>query len=533
MTKLFVADKGLPASNGQLHMIETDVLSLWRKESRAVDYQRDPEAWLWDVLRKRWWSKQIEVAHSFRDNTRTLVKSCNGVGKTQLAADLVSWFVSVYPPEDTSVLLTAPVRDQIDQMMFKYLRSNYALAKSYQNQLIGEITRWPKWVVREPIEKDIVVPKRPADANLVSTFQGVHDGHVAVVIDEAGGVPEDLLGAAIDAVTTNAHARGLGIGNPDRLNTGFHRRFTEERHRGVWNLITIGFDDSPNATGEMIYPDDPERDAHIKTLLVQKDWAERMRRTSLPGIIAAKVDGEFPKADDTTFFGQDVIERGQDNEIDPPETAIRKLGVDLSYQGDDKSAMYLNIGGHIRLLEEWNRDTGTEAIQSARRIHQAAISHGVSEVRVDRAGTGSGVYSNLITLEEFKDRPYAVLGINGGRGTPYPDMYMNARAWHYDQFRQGLIDRTIDIDVEDTQLRDELQVQPYKLTKLAQIQMTPKDEMRKGGIKSPDHLDAAIYSMIDVSDLTEGPTAGLTPGDTFGMDPFEVLAMETLYGSPV
>lgn len=525
-------------NNGFLTRIETDVYSEWRRRSRSVLYRTDPEAWLWDVLHKRWWSTQAEIAHSVVENEYTLVKSCNGVGKTQLAGDIVSWFASVFPPEETSILLSAPVREQIDTMMFRYLRENYQLALDLKHPLIGHITKWPKWVVDTPFRKDLVLPKRPADQNLISSFQGIHDKYVLVVLDEAGGLPEEMFTAA-NAVTTNDFARIFGIGNPDRLNTGFHARFTERERYSMWKTFTIGADKSPNFTGEMIYPDDLERDADVKSRLVKVGWAAMMRKSAPKGVIAAKVDGEFPDTDDTTWFDPTVIAKAADTDITPNAYDKKYLGVDLSYLGEDKSAMYLNWGGKIRLLEEWNRDSGTEAIQSARRIHNAAVAHGISEVRVDMAGTGSGVYSNLITLDEFKSRPYIVVGINGANKTPNPNMWLNARAWHYWQLREEMTHGRIDLNLHgdngedgDAALKTELSLQTYEITPKRQYKMTSKEDMRKAGIHSPDHLDAAIYSMIDTSPWTEGPAAGMKAGDVIVIDPYEALMLDGV-GLPI
>lgn len=512
--------------------IEGDVMAEWRDRSKLTLYQRDPEAWINDVLKKHWWSKQREIAQSFVDNTFTLVKSCNGVGKTNLAGDLVTWFVSVFPPEETSVLLSAPVREQINVMMFKYLRENYQRAIQMGNPLIGEITRAPKWLVTEPFDKDVVIPKRPADENLVSSFQGVHDGYVAVVLDEAGGLPEDLYTGA-NAVTTNEYARIFGIGNPDKLGTGFHQRFIDREKHGHWNLFTIGYDDTPNATGEIIVPDDPEEDRRIKGRLVQASWAAMMRKSAPPGIVAAKVDGEFPDADDTSFFDQTVIDKAADTQIIPDELDEIWLGVDLAFEGEDKSAIYMNHGGRVRLLDTWNKDQGVHHVQSARRIHGKAIEVGATQVRVDKSGIGAGVFSNLLALEEFKDRPYTLIGVNGAKRSPDQARFLNARAWHYWQMRQKMADGEIDLTFEDdTDLRDQFVIQPYKVDDQGHIVILPKTQMRRQGIASPDRLDAAIYSVIDPGIDVDSFAAGMQPGDVVHLDPW-ALAEMSMAGMPV
>jgi hypothetical protein len=53
-------------------------------------------------------------------------------------------------------------------------------------------------------------------------------------------------------------------------------------------------------------------------------------------------------------------------------------------------------------------------------------------------------------------------------------------------------------------------------------------EMRKQGLKSPDHLDAAIYSAIDLSGLINDPLMGYNSGDKVRMSPEELIGQDNL-----
>lgn len=516
-----------------LSTLEGELMAEIRRKSRNLIYQSDPQAWLWDVLGVRLWSLQAEVMQSFCDNTFTLVKSCNGVGKTQVAGFGVCWFGNVFETTGTSIMVSAPVRQQIDEMMFRYLRSAYQMSVERGKKLVGEIMpRKPSWIYVGDYKHDLVTAKRPADGNLLSSFQGTHNDHVAVVLDEAGGLAEDFYIGA-NAVTTNEHARILAIGNPDKLNTAFHRRFTDRERFKDWNTITIGAEDTPNFTGEVIYPENPELDRKIKGRLVQVEWAAMMRRSALPGVVKAKVDGEFPDADDATFFDADTKTRAWELELDPPNTAHRWLGVDLSYSGEDQCVAYLNHGGRVRKVDSWNRYNGTEHMESAKRIHALAKKHEVHEVRVDATGTGSGVYSNLKTETQFADRRYVLVGILGANASPNRNVWLNARAWHYDSFRRAMRDGELDLDIEDTGLREDMDVQSWFPTGRGQIQITSKTDLKKAGLHSPDHLDAAIYSFVDLREMTQGPGAGLEDGDEMWADPYDLLDRYELAGMPI
>src|SRR5690625_1104801 len=75
-----------------------------------------------------------------------------------------------------------------------------------------------------------------------------------------------------------------------------------------------------------------------------------MERQAHPNVVRAKVQGEFPYDDDTSFFSQHTINKALDTEIEPED--FRYLGVDLAFGGEDRTVVYLNTGGKIRLVEE-------------------------------------------------------------------------------------------------------------------------------------------------------------------------------------
>jgi len=502
-----------------------------QEKSRKRIYQTDPEAWLWDILGRRWWSKQAEIAHAVvgdgSSQTFTLVKSANGTGKTQLGADLMTWAVSVHDPIETTVLATANVFSQISDNAFKYITNNYGTVEQrIRDGVLAEHNKLPGRIVSDPavrfergaglMPKNIIIGRRPADKNLISSFQGTHDGFVFVLMDEAGGLPEDLWVGAY-AVTTNEHTAILAIGNPDELNTGFHRRFEDPNKYSDWRRFTLSAYDTPNFTGEVLYPENPAMEKAMRSRMIQVGWAERMKKEAHPDVYLAKVLGEFPKSDSASFFPPSTINQAYNTEIEPRGDAPRWLGVDLAFSGSDKTALYLNTGGHIRKVNEWIHED--DFMKVANMIHQEALKYGVDQVRVDAAGTGKGIFSLLET--QFDRAPYELYGIQGGERTPDSSQWAQARAWHFDYFRRKMASGEIDLDPNDEELRTELTVQTYELNRKGAIQITPKSVMRSAGLHSPDYLDAAIYSAIDLDELYGDPH-GPKPGDKIPVDPSEI-----------
>jgi hypothetical protein len=77
---------------------------------------------------------------------------------------------------------------------------------------------------------------------------------------------------------------------------------------------------------------------------------------------------------------------------------------------------------------------------------------------------------------------------------------------------------TIDLDMLDKDLLDEMMAIKYKFSAKGSIQIESKDDMRSRGMKSPDRLDAAMYAALDMSRLLNSPFGNAKPGDRFTMD---------------
>lgn len=510
--------------NEFLSSILPEVMDEWRLKSKAAIYRRDPEAWAADVLSHRWYGKQAAIADSYTRNVRTAVKSANGTGKSAVVSDLICHWVSVYPPDEALAIISAPTVPQIERVIFAYLKTNYGLAAARKLPLRGVINEALEWKYETPAGNQFLAfGKKPADKDIVSSFQGTRKRRTAVFLDEAGGVPADLFTAA-EAVTTGSDSRFVAIGNPDRRGTEFHKLFTDPQLAQDWALFTISAFDLPSFTGEIVY-DDPQQQEDFVRSLTSPSWVEHKRRAWGEGSARwlSKVMGEFPGEDDSTFFPQGTIDAALEADIEDDGEAPVVLGCDIARMGQDETVVYSNQGGRIRFVDAWGK---SDNVDNARRIHNWAVRLGAQEVRVDAAGTGSGTYDNLNRLDEFANKGYVLVGILGSNSSPDPNLWSRARSWHYDQFREGMQLGKVDLDIDDKDLLEELISQTFRFNNRSALQISTKDEMRKTGLTSPDHLDAAIYSYIDLSHFTGNPVNALPVGAKV---PVEVTGYEALY----
>jgi hypothetical protein len=511
-----------------------EVTAEWQARSKAKIYRRDPEAWVADVLDSRWHRKQREVVAGYLAHPRNLVKSGNGSGKSRLVAELICWEIATHALGDVLCIASAPTLRQVEQVTFGYLKHNYSIAKLAGRKFPGEINDSLEWIYREgprDPKKTLVLGLKPSDRDIVGTFQGIraigdNGTSTRVFMDEAGGVPQGLFTAA-EAVTTGAGNGICGIGNPDRVGTEFHAQFVKGEAASGWKLHTISVLDLPTITGEIVYPDDPEKQWQMihKSGMNDQAWVDQAALAW--GVDSAryksKVLGEFPDVDDFCFFAQEDIDRGRDTIVISDQLMPVVTGFDPARYGDDDSVLYdsdygVNEDGEpaarVRFVAEWAK---TNTLESVTRGHDHAIEVGARDLVIDSAGLGGPMMDTMLARAET----YNVIGANGAEAPSDKTRWLNARAEWYDRFREGLRRRLIDLDPEDAELAEEALAIQFEFTDRGQIKIESKRDMKKRGVKSPNRLDAAVYSYIDALQTVPGAAEGIRKGDVVMYDPME------------
>lgn len=532
--------------------------------SKKRIYQTDFAAWLSDVLNERMYEKMARISEDvlYGKNAHTLVKSANGTGKTHSAARWVLWWVTAFPKEESLAILSAPTLRQVELGCWAYLKDRYSYVKT-RAMTEGKPMPWPGWITEQGDWKyttaggnqTLAIAAVPSPQDAVSRFQGLRKtgGRNFIMLDEAGGVSSDVF-LAIDALMTSGDSRMAGIGNPDRRGTDFYRMFTDQRLRSEYNLHTISAYELPTMTGEKVYPDDPEKEALMLKGLTSAKWiAHKERVWKVGGEIIfdeelglernltgkpdarflAKVLGEFPNATDTAFFPEEDIDFCRNNEIETQGEEVI-LGVDVAAMGADESVVMVNQGGKCRVFDreipyqdggKKRTTTGTWAkedeVTSARRVHAIAQYLGATEVRLDGSGLGGGIASMLERLDEFKDKKYVFIRVMGAASSADKDRWERARDENHDQLRELLHEHKLDIDYEDSALRDQLLAVTYELNNRGAVKIAKKADMRSEMHGSPDRLDALIYATISTKALLDTQT--IQKGDIVLQDPYALL----------
>jgi len=438
-------------------------------------YETDPVGWIRERLQEHIWSKQQEICESVVENRYTAVKACHGPGKSFIAARIGAWWINVHELGDAFLVTTAPSWPQVQAILWREMRRAHRRGK-----LPGRITLDCHWYMGEgrSDEELIAMGRKPADYN-EDAFQGIHARHILIILDEACGIPPSLW-VAVETLMTNAHARVLAIGNPDDPGSDFAKKC---RPGSGYNVITISAFDSPNFTGEAI----PEI---VSEQLVGPLWVEDRRRDWGEGspLWVSKVTGEFPDVSDEYLITPGMVELGK--MIDLPGLDKGQYGCDVARFGTDKSVVYRNRDGQLRLTKTWSMTDTMESTGKMKIILDKAHPTAPVSMIIDVIGLGSGPFDRL------REQGYDVVPFNGAERAFRPDKFKNRRAEVYWTFRELLSEGLIDLDPDDEVLHAQLQSIKWTVDSGGRIVIESKEDMRDRGVPSPDHADAAVYATV-------------------------------------
>ena len=484
-------------------------------------YKFDPVLWAKEVAGVHLWSRQAEIAMSVAVNKNTAVKAGHGVGKSFLAALLICWWVDTRYP-NCFVASTAPSTAQIGAIVWREIHLLRAkIEQRFKEGLVDH--KLPGYVTSDHIwktEQGVIVGfgRKPPDQKTDDAFQGLHASEGVLAIgDEAVGLREEMIDA-LGNITTTKNDRRLIICNPTNPASYVGQLF--KTRPSNWQYFTIAVIHNPNFTDEK----DTTPQAVLEALS-DESFLDSKREEYGEGSPrwTSRIMGEFAWDMGFTLIRAEDIAKGLDCDIVPSPEGRPVFGVDVSRsKRGDKNSIYKWQDGHLRYVDSWNEP---DAMRTADRIHSLALSHGVSDIRIDGVGLGGPIADRVRELAAGKYEVYEILG-----NDPSPDRsrWFNFRAWGWWNFQDRLSQGLIDIDTEDIDLQEQLLSVELKKRSSGtdNILLESKEDMAKRGVSSPDLGDAAVYASIDLSPWTGNPYNRLPLGAVLSEDRADVAPMD-------
>lgn len=452
----------------------------------AERLRKDPVWFCRNALGSSPWDTQERIAESVRDYPEVAVASCHGAGKSDIAADIILWFLYAHYP--SVVISTAPSDRQVRGVLWKYIGTKHANARV---PLGGRCLTQELKIERDWFAWGFTAPEYDPEK-----FQGFHERHILVVVDEACGVSERIFDG-VDGLLSSEHSRLLMIGNPTDADTNFGRSFK----RSSVKRIRISAFDTPNFTAFGIGPED----------IASGDWKEKVGATlPYPKLVTptwvadkyekwgpesplyiAKVEGRFPESSPDSLIPWRHIEAAQQRTL--AAVGDERIGCDPAREGDDKTSIYHRKGPVVRLLQRYGkRDT----METAGWVKHELDRRPGSEARVDEIGIGAGV------VDRLDEQGCKVQGVNVGRSARDDEHFANLRAELFWNLRERFEAGTIDIDPHDEDLASQLVSIKWKPDSRGRVMIEKKEDMKKRIGRSPDDAEAVMLA------FAEGPSWG-------------------------
>lgn len=452
---------------------------------RRDAWSHDPSLWAQERIGFTPYEGQRRLANAVRDRPRVLVRAGHSVGKTAIAARLAAWWIDIHPPGEAMVVSTAPTTFQVRDLLWRELNRAHKAGN-----LAGRMNL-TEWYVGGEI---VALGRKPADYDPTS-LQGYHAPNMLVIIDEAGGVPEELWKAA-DSLASAANGKLLAIGNPDDPDS--HMRAAEDS--GVWHTIQLSCFDTPAFTGENV-------PAIALRSLVSKRWVEEKRVEWGEGspFWASKVLGQWPDGSIDSLIPESKIR----SNLATPQPHIRRAGFDVASGGNDESVIWLMDGNTAVECQSWREP---DAMKLAAEVAQWCDKRNVHTITVDVIGVGWGVHSRLDALHrngQLQARPYR---FHAAEKADDSERYKNMKAQAWWALRDLVHDEALNLTALDQTTIEDLKAHRFGTDAAGRIIIESKDDVKKRLGRSPDHGDALIMACIPRNSQPHRSNRSLTQG---------------------
>lgn len=388
-------------------------------------YQQDPYAFCTEQLGESYTDDVKKVMESVRDNTTTIVRSANAVGKSHAAARIALWFYKCFPGAQVYTT-AAPPEKNLKKIMWGEIGT---LVRRHPKLFDGDRVFADMNIQRTEQEfiTGVSIPMSGTAEEREAKFSGKHAPYLLFIVDEGDAVPEEVY-KGIESCMSGGMARLLVLFNP-RGEYGPVARMEKNKAGHVCQLSAITH---PNVVeGRDIFPGAVTREATVRRI---NEWSRPLApgenkdvecfevppylvgttALSLDGTTFAPLPNSLRKVTNPAFFymvlglyppqsEKQLISRALidaavsrwltyvavHGEVPPVRDGVAGLDVAESAIGD-WNVLCKRFGGFVsRLDERWKGiDPDATAIKATEKIK--ALQNQMV-VNVDGTGLGSGV----------------------------------------------------------------------------------------------------------------------------------------------
>ncbi|MBN2531887.1 MAG: phage terminase large subunit [Spirochaetales bacterium] len=445
-----------------------------------VFYLDNPAAYVEDIIGAVPTPQQRKVLERLPYDSAIAGKSGHGIGKTALEAWSILWFLPLHP--FARVPCTAPTAHQLEDVLWPEIKY-WLNGSSIKNHLEWTKTRL---AVKGFEETWFAVPR---SSNKPENLQGFHGAYVLYVIDEASGVPQEIM-EVVEGALTNKGAKLLMMGNPTQVSGTFYDAFHKDR--ALYKTFTFNSEESS---------------------LVSSSYCKRIAKKygKESDVYRVRVKGIFAKGSPDTLIHLDVLEKAIIRTVDPVGKIF--IGVDPARFGDDESVICYRHGYDVKPFSGFHGIDTTRLAGEVSRLVKRIRVGGYDEtiqVRIDDTGIGAGVTDQLRLQENKLNIRVVPVNFGGSGDNDYTDTA--SKMWGNIKSLLPYLHLP-----DDDDLIAQLSTRKYRLMPDGRVKLEKKEDMKKRGLTSPDRADALALCLGDFHIPVLGKTKHKKKPITAGM----------------
>lgn len=444
--------------------------------NRWKDYRNNPVLFAHEVMDLKPDENQQLILNTIAQNDRTAIRSGHGIGKTfSVGGIIVPWFLSTR--KGSKIITTAPTWKQVKEIMWSEIH-----ARVNKSKLVDIVEMLD---VKAIVDEDWYAIGISSDEP--HNIEGFHAPYILYIVDEAKGVPDEILDALEGALTTEAKV--VYISTPGAPEGKYYRAFTSKS--SIWKTLHIP--SAKKINGKWMPNSDWISQKWIDERLAE--WGEESP------LFKMRVLGEFvEEAEDALILLKWLEKSAQTYQLLPEITKSKEdvtkrvMGIDVADMGIDLTVFqivdWMKNGTKIRKYVYWHgrKDTMQTSGEAWKLINEWAI----DDVHIDAIGVGTGVAARLKELAYENQTKVNIHSINVGmKPLKDRDKFMNRKAEYWWSVRQQF--ELGEIIIPDSMPGDltysQLSTMKWEMQSNEKIKIIdPKD-------KSPDFADSLMLAV--------------------------------------
>lgn len=417
---------------------------------------------------------QVDALNTLAKYKKIAIKSGHGVGKSGLFAYIGYWLLFCRIP--VKVVVTAPTKHQLYDIAWP----EFAILRRYMlPEFASQLSNIGDKISLIGAEDECFIIPRTSRKEVPEALQGLHGENIALLIDEASGVHDQMFIVGEGMLTTES-TYVVAASNPTRRKGWFFDLFNTNKtfQEKYWRLKTISCYDSSLVNSE-----------YIQYML------DKYGEDS--DVFKVRVLGEFPKSDADSFISEELIRKSVEREIET-QYFYEIWGLDVARKGNNKTVLTRRCGRKLIKQYVWAK---LDTMQICGRIidlydESDKAGNPPNSICIDVIGVGSGVYDRLSELN------LPVVFVHSGSESSSKDVHLNYRMDLWSKMKDWFEDSASISD--DDELIDQVSSVPTMFSSSGKMRMATKDELLALGVQSPDKADSLMLTFADRDMLKEG-----------------------------